>query len=197
MTMSTSENIKNSGLVLLKTYENVNKMMEQCRTSAPTAGYEKVSDKFLRYKSDSEPYGWLINSFILLFQKKTDEEVNCGWKNGPVYAVEIVLFDPNDSSKLPELRLSKFDYEDIKSWTHTSSSADHWGYHNPVDKSYSRDFNHEEFDWYTISTPKNDRIKNGYWGLLKAITTKCDLIEITSSTLTDKVFGSFDKLSEI
>ena len=44
--MSTSENIKNSGLVLLKTYENVNKMMEQCRTSAPTAGYEKAPDEY-------------------------------------------------------------------------------------------------------------------------------------------------------
>lgn len=195
--MSTSENIKNAGLVLLKTYESVNKMMEQCRVSAPNAGYEKVSDKFLRYKSDSEPNGWLINSFILLFQKKTDEDANHGWKNGSVYAVEIILFDPNDSSKLPELRLSKFDYENIKNWNTACSPANHWGFHNPVDDSFSRDFNYQEYDWYTVSIPKTDRIKNGYWGLLKAATTKCDLIEITSSTLTDKVFGAFDKLSEI
>lgn len=66
--MSLGENIKSAFEVVLKTYENVDKLLRYCDLIAEDYGYEVVTDKFLRYKSDSNYEGWFINSFIKLYQ---------------------------------------------------------------------------------------------------------------------------------
>jgi len=194
--MNTGENIKNAGLVLLKTYESIYRMIEQCRNIASKAGYEKVSDKFLRWKTDGDPNGWLISSFIILFQKQTDEDLGHGWRNGPVFAAEINILDRDNPQRLPELRLSRFDYANLNDWDGISP-ADHWGFHQPVDESFARDFIREESDWYAISKPRSEKVASAYWDLVQVVTTKTPLTEVTSDNLNEKVFGAFDRLSEI
>ena len=194
--MNTGENIKNAGLVLLKTYESIYKMMDQCRSNASDAGYEKVSDKFLRRRTDGDPSGCMLSSFILLFQKQTAEELTDGWRNGPVFAAEINILDRDNPQRLPELRLSRFDYADLNGWKGISP-ADHWGFHQPVDETFARDFIREEADWYVISKPRSEKVASAYWDLVQVVTATTPLVEVTSDNLNEKVFGAFDRLSEI
>ena len=49
--MNLSENIKNAFLVTHKTYENVEKLIQYCKTICDKeTNYLVVTDKFLRYK---------------------------------------------------------------------------------------------------------------------------------------------------
>ena len=68
--MNSSENISNAVQVLYKTYENVQKLMEYCKAIASENGYTCMINRFLRWKSDNSYDGWLLNDFILLFQKE-------------------------------------------------------------------------------------------------------------------------------
>ena len=76
--MSTGENIKNAVHVLYKTYASISKLMEQCRAEAEDNGDLLMSDKFLRWKSDSNSDGWLLNSMILVFQRRDDPDCESG-----------------------------------------------------------------------------------------------------------------------
>lgn len=69
--MSSANNIRSAFHVVHQTYENLNKLMEYCKTIAPEqSNYICAVDKFLRYKSDTNVSGWYIQNFILLFQIK-------------------------------------------------------------------------------------------------------------------------------
>lgn len=195
--MNTGENIRNAAIVLLKTYENVYKMMADCRRIAIEAGYKTVTDKFLRWKSDGDPSGWLIKSFVMLFQKQTDDELANGWRKGSVFGVEIVILDKNNMDKNPEVLLTRFDYNNLEEWYSGCSPADHWGFHQPINSGFVRDFLCEDFEWYKVSKPKTEKIADTYWGLIQAITTSCPLTDITSDNLKATIFDTFDKLDKL
>ena len=73
--MNSNENIRNAFKVVYKTYENIDKLIKYCKTICEDNGYVVCSNKFLRWKSDNNFYGWAINNFILLFQDKEDIEI--------------------------------------------------------------------------------------------------------------------------
>ena len=86
-------------MVVHKTYENIHKLMEYCKTIvAEKRNYINVIDKFLRYKSDNEYSGWYIKDFIILFQKKSDIELENEWRDGPIYVMEIELYSDDSRS---------------------------------------------------------------------------------------------------
>ena len=71
---SVDENIRNAFIAVHKTHENVNQLMEYCRTIAnEKTNYKTVNGKFLKWQSSSNYYGWCIDDFILLFQRETDK----------------------------------------------------------------------------------------------------------------------------
>lgn len=196
--MSTGENIKNAIQVLYKTYESVEKMMEQCRTISEDAGYVLMSDKFLRWRSDSNSGGWLVNSVILLFQHQSASECDSGnhWRNGPVYVVEICLGVKSEPERLPELLVSKFEYKNIEEWYEGCSPANHWVFHQPLHKEKAGSFTMQEVGAFTVYTPNSEKVSDSYWGMERAVSVAFPLIDITSDNLRDKVFGTFDRLSE-
>lgn len=197
--MNTGENIRNAVLVLSKTYESVKKLMDHCKAMGEDQGYVAAADKFLRWKSDNNYRGWLLNSFILVFQKSTDPECPSGneWREGPVYTAEIYLGGEEDPDALPMLCVSKFEYEDVNSWAKGCSPTEHWGFYQPVHKEYGASFQVREVDaGITAARPKTEKISETYWGLKQVTTRRFPLTEVTGDTLRDVVFGTFDELAE-
>lgn len=197
--MNSDENIKNALQVIYKTYDSVNKMMEQVKAISEEAGYQLKTDKFLRWKSDRDPAGWLLNDFILLFQKAEESErvFDNGWKNAPVYALEICLGVKDDPGFSPALLLSRFEYDSLEDWEEGCPVSDHWGFYQPVHKEYARYFGFERSGANLISIPKDNAASESYWGLKRVVTVTRPLIEITSANLREAVFGSFDRLSAL
>ncbi len=72
--MNLGENIHNAFEIVNKTHENVEKLIEFCRVMASEKKeFDLMSPKFLRYKSDSDYWGWNIRWMFLLFQDTQDE----------------------------------------------------------------------------------------------------------------------------
>jgi len=197
--MNSSENIQNALNVMYKTYENVEKLMEYTKViSQEKTDYRTSVSKFLRRKSDNDTTAWLLNDFILLFQNSFDG--NCesenGWKDAPVYAMEIYLGDVDYvKDDIPAIYLSKFEYNDIDTWSEGCSPANHWVFYYPLRNSNYMNFNY--IDNLTIAIPQNEKVSKTYWGLKKVTTKKLDLFEVTSENLQEKIFGSFDELSKL
>jgi hypothetical protein len=191
--MNSSKNIRNAFMVVHKTYENVNKLMEYCKTIvAEKSNYINVIDKFLRYKSDNDYSGWYIKDFIILFQRKSDIELENEWRDGPIYVMEIELYSDN-SEQIPTVYLSKFDYYEIGSWSKGCSPANHWRFYYPLRNKEIMDIQiNEEM---TMATPKTKELGDKYyWGLIKASYIQLPLTDINADNVEEKIFGGFDKL---
>lgn len=192
--MNSSENIRNAFKVIHKTYENIDKMMKYCKTVSEENNYVVCSNRFLRWKSDNNPYGWAINNFILLFQNKYDVELNNGWRKGPLYAIEIDF----DQDSIPTIYLSKYEYKSVDTWNNGQiSPSEHWRYYWPVRKKEY--FKTEKIDEYEVYSPQAgteaDREKH-YWGLDRIVRYSEELVEVNSDNIKDKIFKRFDLLRD-
>ena len=197
--MSTGENIKNAVEVLYKTYESIHKMKEDCQKLAPKAGYRAMSDRFMRYRSDVDTAGWLTSNMILAFQRcsNPDLEADQNWENAPVFSMEISLTGGTAKDSVPMLILSRFEYNDnISRWPAGCSPTYYWGFHQPVSEEFSRNFIQEDFDGYSIRKPVSQKVASSYWELKQVTFTSCPLLDLNSTTLQNRVFGTFDRLAE-
>jgi len=188
------ENIKNALHVMYRTYENIEKLMAYCCKVSEEAGYSLAVPHFLRWKSNTIYSGWLTNVFILLFQREDDSACKSGngWKDGPIYAVEICLGLDKDDSYYPSMFVSKFEYENINLWSKGCSRSSYWQMHNPVHFSHTMDI--EQSEPVRIAKPNSQENSKAYWGLEKVTTIKTPLSDITADNLREKIFGAFDKL---
>lgn len=194
--MDLNENIANAVKVVLKTYESVNKMLEQCKAISENYGYILKLDRPLRWKSDAYTSGWLLNSLILVFQKNSDPDCSSGngWKDGSLYAVQVFLGSAEEPDLLAQLYISRFDYANINDWKGESlSPADQWAFYHPTHKVYSA-FRFTDREGFAESEPVADKYSQKYWGLKKAIWKTFPLSEVTADTLGDMVFETFDEL---
>jgi hypothetical protein len=191
--MNSAENIRNAFVVVQKTYENVNKLMEYCKTiAAEKSNYTSAMDKFLRYKSDNDYSGWCIKDFILLFQRRSDIELENEWRDGPVFAIEIELCSDN-LEQMPTVYLSKFEYSDIGSWGKGCSPASHWQFYYPL--RYEERMNFETNGEISKATPKTKEMGDRYYrGLTQVRHIHLPLIDINADNAEEKIFGNFDKL---
>lgn len=196
--MSSSENIRNALQVLYKTYDNVQKLMDYTKIVAQEkTNYRLAAPKALRWKSDNETHGWLVSDFILLFQDTVnpDCESKNGWKDAPVYVMEIYLGDKVDEEGLPCIYLSKFEYNDMNSWSEGCSPANHWVFWWPLRDKNNVDFAQQDDYW--IGIPKNEKYSSRHWGLKKVTYEKIDLMEVNSENLKQMVFDRFNLLREM
>lgn len=191
--MNSAENIRNAFIVVQKTFENVKKLMDYCKTVASEkTDYINVIDKFLRYKSDNDVSGWYIKDFILLFQLKSDRELENEWRDGPIFVMEIQLSDENER-KIPTVYLSKFEYSNIVSWEKGCSPTNHWRFYYPL-RNHDV-MNIQPGQEFSISTPKTKELgEKYYWGLTKVTTSSLPLTEVNSDNVIEKIFAGFDKL---
>jgi hypothetical protein len=191
--MNLSENLKKAFNVVHKTYENVDKLMKYCDYICSDCGYESLMRYFLRYKSDIDVKGWFIRSFIKLYQSKDDELLDNGWRNGPVFVMEI------NFENMPVVYLSKFEYEDVSQLPKGVSSADHWKFSEPV-TDQKNDFDRQVLEGkekIIVIRPKTEDVKARYGNVKRIIQTTVDLTELNSSSVSEKIFGQFDALREL
>lgn len=190
--MNISENMKNAFCVVRNTYESIDKMMKHCDNIAKNNGYIPASDKFLRYKSDMSTEGWLINSFVKIYQNDKDIEIDNEWRNGPIFMIEINLYDS------PKLNVAMFRYEDMERWHKGLSPGDHWGFYHPINTTLNDSYTENvELEGNVTVTKFNGKISNSYWGLQSVHYLSHDLTEITSDNISEFVFDNFDKLMAI
>ena len=179
MNSNTGENILNAIRVVTKTHENVDKLLRYCQNLSKENGnnYEFLTEKFLRWKSDSNFYGWLITSFILLFKRQDDV-------NNTIYGIEINL----DEVKL---NVVKYVYNDAVDFEKYISPAEHWKYYYPIHNE-ENDFAQIENENYVESTPISTENK---YDLICVVFKKFPLVEITADNVQEKIFGTFDELA--
>ncbi|OAA85103.1 hypothetical protein [Clostridium coskatii] len=187
--MNSAENIRNAFKVVNKTYENINKMINSCKTIADEGNEYVVSvPKFLRWKSDAEVGGWLINDFIVLFQSKHDKELENGWRNGPIYVLDIDL----DYGDTPKIYISKFQYKNMENWSNGCSPTNHWRFYWPIRNM--DEFEGVKTDDYEIWTPKKGKesvADSSYWGIKRAVCYTEELTDINADNIQEKIFDRF------
>lgn len=173
--MNLTDNIRNAFHVVHKTYENINQLMDYCKTVvAEQYNYVSQSNKFLRYKSDNNVSGWYIQNFILLFQNKKDVELENEWLDGPIYVMEIELYDTESeittTPEFPCVRLSKFEYDGMPEWNKGYSLNDHWRFYDPLRRDDI--MNIQKSGEYLNITVKDQEVSDRhYWGVIKITIT--------------------------
>lgn len=195
--MHLNDNIHNAFHVVTKTYENIQKLLQFCATHCQTdSHYVQAVDKFLRFKSDQDVTGWLIRNFIVLFQDVNDPELENGWRDGPIYVLEIDLlsYQQQTTQQHPLVHISKYEYAAIESWTSGCSPANHWRFYNP---RRNEDLLQIERTHNTLSAKAADidGCDRHYWGIRTITSTSFPLVELTSDNAVHKIFGCFDRLA--
>ena len=186
---SCSKNITNAFSVVYNTLENVKKLMEYCDKVAESNGYCVCTPKFLRNNTDSNVDGWGYNKFFKIYQSSEDEILENGWRNGPLYVLEI------NFEEAPLYYLSKFEYEDIKGWRGGISPSAWWAFYFPTNIGDNRIEFKKLDDIYTLSIPK-EAYKKSYWGLERVVFRNGDLIEVNKDNVNINIFEEFNKLKE-
>ena len=188
---SVDENIRNAFIAVHKTHENVNQLMEYCRTIAnEKTNYKTVNGKFLKWQWNGNYYGWCIDDFILLFQRGTDPLLKNEWRDGPVYAMEIMLHNDEDFKQLPTMYLSKFEYEDIASWEKGCSPSNHQHFYYPTKAEYM-DIQMIGEEIYLATPEMKETADQYYAGVRKVSFVQLPLLSVNAE---ETIFGNFEKL---
>lgn len=192
--MSLGENIFNAFEVVNKTHENVYKLIEFCRVmTTEREEFDLMSPKFLRYKSDSDYWGWNTRRMVLLFQDTQDEMLENGWRDGPVYVLEIVLYDPDAceffGADEPMLEMAKFEYEDIESLPTSVSPAYCYYFTHPL---YDPEYSELGDEIFVAEMP--EEITQRYWGVKRVVCKIFPLVDVNYENAYDVIFGTFKSL---
>jgi len=188
--MSLGKNIHDAFEIVADTYENVSKLMSFCMEQSSEKGeFVLSSPKFLRWKSDNETGGWLMKSFILLFQNSKDKLLKSQWRKGPIYVLEINL-SPYDY-KVPMINIAKFEYDDITSWDKGVSPADHWRFYQPLYDDAIAPFSGDDFNYSGFI---DDAYSERYWGLKRIVGIGVPLADIKRENAYKIIFDGFQSL---
>ncbi|MDR1070766.1 MAG: hypothetical protein LBL37_08315 [Gracilibacteraceae bacterium] len=192
--MNSGKNISSAFEVVRQTYGNIYKLFSYIQEETDKRGdcdYKLLTPlpKFLRWKSDQYPDGWLINDFILLFQYvKNVEPLENGWRNGPVYVFEVNLLEDYEE---PTAVVARFDYHDMSTWLKDISPSEHWGFYEPLNKWEGLEFTDDGPNFSGIVS--GDEAK--YWGLKSVRGHYFPLTDITAANAFDKIIGGFERLA--
>lgn len=187
--MNLGENIFNAFDVVNKTHENVEKLIEFCRIMATEKKeFDLMSPKFLRYKSDSDYWGWNIRQMYLLFQDTQDELLENEWRDGPIYVLEIMLYDPDGyfETNEPRLEMAKFEYEDIKNFSPGISPASYYYFADPL---YDADY--EELEDGILVAEMPEEMTRKYRGVKRVVSKDSLLVDVNYENAYDIILGTF------
>lgn len=192
--MCLGNNIYSAFEVVNKTHENVSKLIDYCKVvSLEKKEYELMSPKFLRYKSDADYCGWNTSQFFLLFQDTEDRRLKNGWRNGPIYVLEITLYnteyDNIFASDEPWVQLSKFEYDDIKSLSPGVSPTNYYYFTSPL---YDVDYKETKSGISSANIP--DAVSQRCWGVKRVVRKAIPLVSINSKNAYKQIFGTFKAL---
>lgn len=193
-------NIKNAFKVVKSTYDNISNLFSFFRTEIDDYSYERCPNiPFLRWRTDDEknPWGWFFHNLFVLFQKKSDEEMENKWRNGPLYCVEFCLHS-NEHDSTPCIFLHRFEYKNILNWSAGCGQGENWRVYWPFrDKSNNDIVIVDESQKIIKATPKTEKYSDKHWGYISDYRMEIDLVDLTSDNIKEKVFDNFDHLDEI
>jgi len=190
--MSLGKNIHDAFEIVEETYENVYKLMNYCQEASEEGGFVLSSPKILRWKSDVEIDGWLMKSFILLFQHSKDRRLKNKWRKGPIFVIQIDLNPYREEHDGPMVNLAKFEYNDISTWNEGISLTGHKFFYEPL---YNNDIVKFEGDVFSYcGSIVNEEYSNRYWGLRRIVGIGMPLTDITRENAFEKIFGEFQSL---
>ena len=181
MNSKTTDNIKNAVLVLLKTYENINKFLNACKNISKDgdSNYKLLTENFLRRKSDRDFRFWLIHEFALIY-KRNDDDLNA------IFGMVINLDEAC-------VYLAKYVYNTEIDFTRYFSPAEIWRYSNPLLDIETGDFSSKIEDGLSRVIPNPE---NNYLDLDCVLFKRISLVEIDEINVKEKVFGTFEELSK-
>ncbi len=181
---SIDDNIRNAMQIVRKTHENIDKLMTLTKNIAKSSkvNYKLLTEKFLRYSSDTNYYGWTFGVFALLF-KRNDDAQNI------FYVMEIDL----DSSIV---NVAKYIYDAPIDFGKYISPADWTKYGEPL-RNDSGNFIYEPTCDFKKSKPKSADVSKKYLGLDYALFAEFPLSDIKADNVKEKVFGTFDKFAAL
>ncbi|MZP31445.1 hypothetical protein GTO91_17270 [Heliobacterium undosum] len=190
------DNICKAVSVVYQTYENLNRFFGELDNVGAKEGFVPLVPRFIRWKSDADPGGWAISSFIKPFQLAKDPILKNGseMRNGPIYVVEALLSDESKKyvgrKPVPQITLGKFTFDfENRPWT-TISVSDHWFFYYPTRMQDKFDIEQSGENW--ISKPKNEKVTHDYWGLKNVVWKSIDLVPVNSREMIKK--SVFDEL---
>ncbi|WP_419887607.1 hypothetical protein ACN6MT_19460 [Neobacillus niacini] len=189
VTNNLGQNINNAVNVLLETYKNLDSLFVELDRIGEEEGFISLTPRFLRWKSDTDPTGWLPTNFIKLYQLETDPDVpgELELKSGSLFGLEIDL----ESNDYPTISLTRYTF-DYSKWTKMPSISDHWIFYGPF--RYNNLFNINEENGLWTSVPI-EKAQKRYWGIQKAVSRDIPLVEITNpETIRTKIYQGLDLL---
>lgn len=192
--MNLGENIFKAFEVVNKTHENVAKLIEFCRImTTERKEFDLMSPKFLRYRSNSDYWGWNTTQIFLLFQDTQDELLENGWRDGPVYVLEILLYDPDGyfETNEPWLEIAKFEYEDVKRLPPVVSPASYDCFSVPL-----YDTEYEDLEDGLVAAEMPEEITQKYWGVKRVVCRMTRLVDVNYENAYDMIFGTFKTLKD-
>ncbi|MEH7440638.1 hypothetical protein V7182_24615 [Neobacillus drentensis] len=189
VTNNLGQNITTAANVLIETYRSLDKLFGELDRIGEEEGFISVTSRFMRWKSDSDPDGWMPTNFIKLYQLDKDPDFpgELGLKSGALFGVEVDLL-LND---YPTISLNRYTF-DYSQWTRLPSISDHWVFWGPFRNDNL--FEIEEVNGLWTSEPF-EKAKKRYWGIQKAVSSEIPLLEITETeTIRAKIFQELELL---
>lgn len=181
-------NIANAFSVVRQTYKSVGKLWDYLNaTNTERNNYILRSDKMIRWRTDSNPSGWLISDFVILFQEKNTPELESGWFDSPVFILELNFWEEDE----PMIYFARFEYSDMRKNPPRYSPADHWVYWEPL-KNKVIDYKNQGEIFY--GEVKSKKTANKFSDLVSVCYESLPLVELTSTNCDEKIFGAFDRL---
>ena len=118
-----------------------------------------------------------------------------GWRDGPIYVLEILLYDPDAEdyfeTKEPILEMAKFEYEDIGNLPQEVSPADFYYFSSPL---YEAEY--EELEEGILMAEMPEEFTRKYWGVKRVVSKDVLLVDVDYENAYDVIFGTFQTLRE-
>ncbi|MDE7311183.1 MAG: hypothetical protein K2N87_06105 [Eubacterium sp.] len=127
---------------------------------------------------------------VLLFQDTKDRKLKNGWRNGPIYVLEIVLY--SDAYEEPMIELAKFEYENIRDFSPGVSPASYWHFTEPL-----YDVEYDELEDEILVAEMPEEVSRKHWGVNRIVCKVCPLVDINRENTYEMIFGTFQKLKNI
>ena len=193
--MMNEETIK-AFRVVQEAHKYVQEFISRCIALAEEKGEFELApmtgnNTFLRWSSDRDPNAWLYYSFIVVFQRRQDNKLKNGYRNGALYVLELNFAD----FEIPMANVARYDYDNIaKNWSaNPISPSDHWIFYHPM---YTGIIEFPEYESGEMYCGEVDEPLARYWGLKRVMGYEIFLSEITANNAYEKIFGTFKELSK-
>ena len=114
-------------------------------------------------------------------------------EDGPIYVLEILLYDPDGyfETNEPRLEIAKFEYEDIENFSPGVSPASYYCFDHPL-----YDVEYEDMGNEIFAAEMPEEIRQKYWGVKRVVCKVELLVDVNYENAYDVIFGTFKILKD-